>query len=83
MRELKKITLLLALASAPWALIAIACGVASDDSAKVVTESGTGELDEGPPCAVGVNNHKENGTCYCDEGFTWCDENTSLDCCPE
>lgn len=75
MRELKIITL----------LAIMACGTPSD-TGKVVTESGgeeTGELDEGEPCAVGENNHLNNGTCYCDEGFAWCDANTSLDCCPE
>ena len=68
-----------------WGIIALfvivsGCGVPSDDEGTVISDE-TGEVWEGPPCAIGVNNHKENGTCYCDEGFSWCDENTSLDCC--
>ncbi len=82
MIELKKITILVLLGLLAWTPI-VACGVTSDDGT-VVTESGddeTGELDEGEPCASGVNNHLNNGTCYCDEGFNWCNANDSFDCC--
>ena len=61
--------------------IVAGCGVPSDDEGTVIDSGETGEVWEGPPCDIGVNNHKEYGQCHCDEGFSWCDENTSLDCC--